>query len=159
MVEYSECRTDHNSQGFTLIEVMIALVILTIGVLGVLLMQLSTVTGNSHAMAISQGIHEVSAGLDMAESLDIHDPALKENSGTTIANLFRGGDSICSAMSGIVTYAVQDLANTAAINTELALTDPLDTLVPCEGKIITMQSRLKSGRNHRTVTMQYTHLQ
>ncbi len=47
--------------GFTLLEVMIALVILTIGILGIASMQISAIRGNSHGRQISEATSVASA--------------------------------------------------------------------------------------------------
>ena len=44
---------NNNQQGFTLIEVLIAIVILAVGILGVATMQISSLNGNSNAIRIT----------------------------------------------------------------------------------------------------------
>lgn len=47
-------KTNNNQNGFTLIEVMIAIALLTIGILGVAAMQIASLEGNSNAIRITQ---------------------------------------------------------------------------------------------------------
>lgn len=53
------------NSGFTLIEVLVALVILSIGLLGVAGMQISSMTGNHNAFLRSQGLQYAYEALDM----------------------------------------------------------------------------------------------
>ncbi len=80
--------------GFTLIEVLIALTILLIGLLGVALMQVISISGNtfSKEMAVATGL-----GQDMVEKLEastytatVEDPALVAGNHPTTADMNAG---------------------------------------------------------------------
>ena len=58
--------TPHPQGGFTIIEVMVALVIFTFGILSVLGMQVTSIQGNADAQNISEA---ASVGANMAEEL------------------------------------------------------------------------------------------
>lgn len=74
---YALRMTVHGQKGLTLVEVLVAVTILTIGLLGVALMQVMSITGNTFSKEM-----EVATGLsqDMMERLkgmDYNDPALR----------------------------------------------------------------------------------
>lgn len=56
----------NNNQGFTLIEVMIALAIFAIGILGVFTLQLSSIKGNASARGVTENYL---SGMDKVEEL------------------------------------------------------------------------------------------
>ncbi len=70
--------------GFTLLEVLIALFIFTIGILGLNAMQLSSIVGNSKANVITETTNIASSRIESLLFLDYSDPLLSDvdNDGT-----------------------------------------------------------------------------
>lgn len=77
-------KTIHNSKGFTLMEVLIALAIFAIGILGVAKMQLSAISGNSSSRGWTEAATIGQQQLEMLMSLPYDDPLLldTQNDGT-----------------------------------------------------------------------------
>jgi len=71
--------------GFTLLEVLIAMVIFSIGILGVSAMQLTAIGGNSKANSVSKVSNYASDRIETIMSLDYADPLLNDddNDGTS----------------------------------------------------------------------------
>lgn len=70
-----------NQQGFSLIEAMIAMVILSIGLLAVGLMQIGAMKGNTNALSRSDGVAMAQSQMDTLRSLPLNDPLLNDNGG------------------------------------------------------------------------------
>jgi len=99
-------------EGFTLIEVMIALVVLVVGVLGVLSMQVTATKGNSGAMAVSRGVHEITACIDRLAALSFDAPELIAGVGKSAEDLFgpaTAADSMAGSFTTAIGYEVVDL--------------------------------------------------
>jgi len=88
-------KNERSEKGFTLLEVMIAIVILTFGILVVASMQTSSIDGNSVANKLTEGTSW--AGNKMEELLTIPDTDAQLSSGT------HGPET---AMSGDISYDV-----------------------------------------------------
>lgn len=73
----------HSDAGFTLIEVLIALAILSIGILGVSLMQLWAINGNSRANHLTAATVFGSDQIEQMLSWDYNDDRLKPNNNKT----------------------------------------------------------------------------
>lgn len=65
--------------GFTLIEVLIAMVVLVIGVLGVEALQTHSATGNARAQRITEATNIAAARLEVLKSLPYTAPELQDN--------------------------------------------------------------------------------
>jgi len=76
-----------NQQGFTLIEVMIAIVVLAIGILGVVTMQTSTTGFNSTAHALTGAATVAADRMEMLKALPYDDPSLQDTNGDGLAGL------------------------------------------------------------------------
>jgi type IV pilus modification protein PilV len=96
--------SDSGTSGFTLVEVMVALVVLVIGVLGLFTMQISTIKGNSSSIAISKSVQEGAAVLDMIEALDFTKGALDAGTNKTMTDLYGSAQHF----TGTLTYDVVD---------------------------------------------------
>ncbi len=70
-----------NQQGFTLIEVMIAIVVLAIGILGVVTMQTSTTGYNATAHAMTGAATVAADRMEMLRALPYDDPMLQDGGG------------------------------------------------------------------------------
>ena len=68
-----------SQSGFTLLEVLIALFIFSIGILGVNAMQLTSITGNSKANRITQASNLAADQIETILSLDYDNVALNDN--------------------------------------------------------------------------------
>jgi len=65
-----------NQYGFTLVELLIALVIFTVGILGVATMQLTSIKGNSKGRIISEASNVAAQRIEQLMALDYGDPDL-----------------------------------------------------------------------------------
>lgn len=72
----------NSKSGFTLLEVLIALVIFAVGILGVATMQISAIKGNSKGRQISEATDAVSSRIEMLISLDYVDIVDTNGNGT-----------------------------------------------------------------------------
>ncbi len=68
-----------NQSGFTLLEVLIAMFIFSIGILGVNAMQLTSIQGNSKANRITQAGNVAADRIETFLSLDYDDPILDDD--------------------------------------------------------------------------------
>ena len=71
--------------GFTLLEVLIALLIFSVGILGVKSMQLTSIKGNSKANRITAASNVAVDQLETFLALDYSDPALDDDGNPTIS--------------------------------------------------------------------------
>ena len=69
-----------NQKGFTLLELLIALVIFAVGILGVAKMQVSSIGENSHAMRITEAATISASELENLIGVPFDDVALADNS-------------------------------------------------------------------------------
>ena len=69
----------NNQSGFTLLEVLIALVIFAVGILGVASMQISSIKGNSKGRQISEATNSGADQIEQFLSLDYYDPLLEDD--------------------------------------------------------------------------------
>jgi prepilin-type N-terminal cleavage/methylation domain-containing protein len=77
----------NNSQnGFTLIEVLIAIALLTIGILGAATMQIASIGGNSHAIRITEAATFAEAKIEEFMNLPYDDPLLDDDGDRTGKN-------------------------------------------------------------------------
>ena len=67
-----------NQQGFSLIEAMIAMVILSVGLLAVGLMQISAIKGNTNALSRTDGVAMAQSVMDRLRGLPIDDALLSD---------------------------------------------------------------------------------
>lgn len=74
--------TVSDENGFTLIEVLIALGIFAIGILGISSMQIYSVQGNSNAWEFTESTHFASDNLESLMRLDYDDPGLVNGTAT-----------------------------------------------------------------------------
>lgn len=72
----------NNSKGFTLIEVLIALVIFAIGILGAATMQISSIGENSHAMRVTEAATMSASELESLMTVSFDDALLTDNNNT-----------------------------------------------------------------------------
>jgi len=68
-----------NQQGFSLIEALIAMVILSIGLLAVALMQVGAMKGNTNALSRSNGLAMAQSVMDTLRTLPFDNPLLTDN--------------------------------------------------------------------------------
>lgn len=70
-----------NQNGFTLVELLIALVIFAVGILGVATMQITSIQGNSKGRQISEASNVGADRIETFLSLDYTDPLLADGDG------------------------------------------------------------------------------
>lgn len=68
-----------NQQGFSLIEAMIAMVILSIGLMAVGLMQIGAMKGNTNALSRSDGVAMAQSVMDTLRGLPLNDGRLSDS--------------------------------------------------------------------------------
>ena len=71
-----------NPKGFTLVELLIALVIFAVGILGFATMQITSIKGNSKGRLISEASNVAADRIETFMSLDYGDSLLSDGSGT-----------------------------------------------------------------------------
>ena len=70
------CRPNRHPAGFTLLEVLVAISILAVGLLGVASMQIAAINGNAFAGRITSGMYLAQATLESLLASPSTDPAL-----------------------------------------------------------------------------------
>jgi len=73
--------TTKSQKGFTLIEILIAMVIFSIGILGVATMQIASIKGNSKARLISEDINFAADRIELFMTLDYDDATFADTDG------------------------------------------------------------------------------
>lgn len=80
-------KNNNNQDGFTLIEVIIAIFILTIGILGAAAMQVSSIDGNSTANRLTEAATWGGDQLETLMALPYDDDKLTDDNGDGVAGL------------------------------------------------------------------------
>lgn len=83
----------NNQKGFSLIEALFAMVILTIGLLAVGLMQIQAMKGNTNAISRTDGVAVAQTVMDTLRSLPIDDTLLSDSGGTLDDGIAVGGNA------------------------------------------------------------------
>ncbi|MEA3464559.1 MAG: prepilin-type N-terminal cleavage/methylation domain-containing protein [Thermodesulfobacteriota bacterium] len=81
----------NNQQGFSLIEAMIAMVILSVGLMAVGLMQIGAMKGNTNALGRSDGVVMAQSVMDTLRCLPLGDDLLDDNGSDLDAGKADGG--------------------------------------------------------------------
>ena len=81
MKNYHDLKIISNQSGFTLLEVLIAVAIFTIGILSVNAMQIASIRGNFNANNITESTSWASDRIESLLSLSYNDDALKDTDG------------------------------------------------------------------------------
>ena len=124
-------------KGFTLLEVIVAISILTIGILAVASMQISSIRGNSLSSAVTGGTTWAGDQVERLMALPYDDPLLQDTDGDSAAGLDNTGfdndpntqaDADQQAIEGRYTiyWNVADdtpMTNTKTINVTVTWTD------------------------------------
>lgn len=82
----SDYNRSYKESGFTLIEVMMAIFILTVGILAALSLQSKSMQGNHKANRMTEAAFNASSVMDDLKSLDYNDPAIANNANATITS-------------------------------------------------------------------------
>jgi prepilin-type N-terminal cleavage/methylation domain-containing protein len=140
--------------GFTLIEVMIALVVQVVGVLGVLSMQVTATKGNSGAMAVSRGVHEITACIDRLAALSFDAPELTAGVGKSAEDLFgpaTAADSMAGSFTTAIGYEVIDL-DADQLRNRLSLASNFSG---SRGKRVVVSSTQQVSGRVKTIAVEY----
>jgi len=137
------------NSGFTLIETMLALMILVIGIVGVFGMQMVTVRGNASAISLSRAVLESSAVVDEIESISYDDDSLDAGTGINMTNLFGVGN--VPSFNSNLTYDV-----TVEPNLQNRFNLQNETFASSSCKVVTVNSaRRVNGQNKNTSSLYY----
>jgi prepilin-type N-terminal cleavage/methylation domain-containing protein len=79
-----------NNKGFTVVELMVAVVITVIAFAGLATMEIACINGNSIASNVTTGITLAQDKMEDLMSLDINDPKLDDNNASNNVNLREG---------------------------------------------------------------------
>lgn len=101
--------------GFTLLEVLIALVILSVGILGVAKMQLSAIDGNAKARKHTQLIIAAQNRIELIMQMQYSDPELEDEVELT----FTHSDDSTIPENFTLTYGVSDVSEYKKITVSL----------------------------------------
>ncbi len=148
-----------NNNGFTLIEVMIAIVVLTIGLLGAAAMQLSSVNGNAHASNMTEATNLAMDQIENILSWDFNDARLADNENV---NFQRKGISGVIGPGNNTISTINDVADNSAVFADYTVywdgTPRMDTADPTVQVGIDFQIYVvwtEEGRL-KTVTMNFS---
>lgn len=75
-----------NNNGFTLLEILVALVIFAVGILGAYSLQISSITGNSKSRQVSEATYDGADRIEQFVSLDYNDPLLDDDDGDGVVD-------------------------------------------------------------------------
>jgi type IV pilus modification protein PilV len=104
-------KSNRNHNGFTIIEVLIAVVILSIGILGIAKMQITAIKANSSAMKFTRATITAQA---QVESLLL----------TSFANVITGSKTTADGYAVVWNVSPDSGGNTAIKNVKVVVTDP-----------------------------------
>jgi len=136
-INATKMRKRSKEEGFTLLEVIVAISILTIGILAVASMQISSIRGNSFAGGVTEGTTWAGDQVERLVALPYDDPLLQDTDGDAAAGLSDTGfdndpdtqaDADQQAIEGryIIYWNVADdtpITNTKTINVTVTWTD------------------------------------
>ena len=97
-----------SERGFTLIEVLIVIVVFSVGMLALSAMQFSAATGNNGAYKFTEAIHTASSQLEVLLSADYSDPLLSPGT----HNITKNGYPISYTVTEPVTNKVKKISLT-----------------------------------------------
>ncbi|WP_300461030.1 type IV pilus modification protein PilV [Desulfobacula sp.] len=100
-----------NHKGFTIIEVLIAIVILSIGILGIAKMQITAIKANSSAMKFTKATIAAQAQIESLLS-------------TSFANVITGAATTTDGYTVVWHVSPDSGGNTAIKNVKVVVTDP-----------------------------------
>ncbi len=80
---------ENNCRGFTLVEVMIAVAILAIGILGIAAMQVQAIRSTDYARRSTEALNIASERMEVLNALDIDNPLFNDNNADGAAGLDR----------------------------------------------------------------------
>ncbi|MCP4629392.1 MAG: prepilin-type N-terminal cleavage/methylation domain-containing protein [bacterium] len=135
----------NGNQGFSFIETMIAMTILTIGMLSVAAMQVRSTQGNTSANRSTRGFIWCSDRIEVLKSLPYTDPALIGTPGRQEYSLPQTADGIDNDYDGQIDEAGEDG------DIDLLYTVADDVVEP-NTKLIEVTAIWQSGQNSLTLT-------
>jgi len=135
----------NGNQGFTIIETMIAMTILSIGMLSVAALQTSSTQGNTSANRSTRGFIWCSDRMEMLKSLPYTDPALIGTPGKQEYPLLQTADGIDNDYDGQIDEAGEDGDIDLLYTVEDDVAEPNTKLI--EATVI-----WQSGQNSLTLT-------
>ena len=91
-----------NNNGFTVVELMVAVVITVIAFAGLATMEIACINGNSIASNVTTGITLAQDKMEDLMSLDLNDPDLDDNNSNNNGNLREGIDDFAD-VGGVAT--------------------------------------------------------
>lgn len=142
-----------NNLGFTLIEVLIALAVFAIGILGVFTLQMTAIKGNASARGVTENYL---SGMDKVEELmarPFDDALLDENAGVP-HTLATDADGIDNDGDG----TVDEAGETGDINIRWLVQDDVMWAQPIKIVTVTVTSTVNGGRQ-KTISFDFLRAQ
>ena len=142
-----------NNHGFTLIEVLIALAVFAIGILGVFTLQMTAIKGNASARGVTENYL---SGMDKVEELmdrPFDDALLNENAGVPYT-LATDADGIDNDGDG----TVDEAGETGDINIQWVVQDDVMWAQPIKIVTVTVTSTVNGGRQ-KTISFDFLRAQ
>lgn len=140
-----------NNNGFTLIEVLVTITVLSIGILGAGAMQLSVLNGNAGSYDMTEA---TALALDQVEntiSLDYNDPRLSDDNDTPYQRI---GDQIVGG--GLMIRTINSVGDSSIVSDNYTIfLDITDNVPATDSKTIRVDVVWTEGAKLKTVSMNY----
>lgn len=140
-----------NNNGFTLIEVLVTITVLSIGILGAGAMQLSVLNGNAGSYDLTEA---TALALDQVENiiaLDYNDPLLSDDNDTPYQRI---GDQVVGG--GLMIRTINSVGDNSVVSDNYTIfMDITDNVPAIDSKTIRVDVVWTEGDKLKTVSMNY----
>ncbi|MBU4153399.1 MAG: prepilin-type N-terminal cleavage/methylation domain-containing protein [Proteobacteria bacterium] len=140
-----------NNNGFTLIEVLVTITVLSIGILGAGAMQLSVLNGNAGSYDLTEA---TALALDQVENiiaLDYNDPLFSDDNDTPYQRI---GDQVVGG--GLMIRTINSVGDNSVVSDNYTIfMDITDNVPAIDSKTIRVDVVWTEGDKLKTVSMNY----